>query len=85
MSVINSTAFDTLAEWAVDQSLSTSSYQLFSVLSAPSNGSTYIKDNTCSTMPWRAFALLQGLGCQIAPLVPPQKNVLEFFVGLDHS
>jgi hypothetical protein len=78
--VINGSAFNLLADWVVEQASANSSYNLFSVLNQPS-GKEYIADSTCSTMPWRAFGYLRGLGCDIASLVAPRRNLISYFVG----
>ena len=81
VAVINATAYNRLADWAVQQAQTVSSYELFTVIEKD-GGQTYLSDNTCSTMPWQAFRFLRdSLGCTVAALVPPRRNLVSFITG----
>lgn len=81
VAVINASAYNQLATWAVEQANTAASYELFSVVEKE-GGHAYVSDNTCSTMPWRAFRFLRdNLGCTVAALVPPRRNLVSFITA----
>ena len=84
ITVINRTAWAHLADWAVQAATETSDYNLFRVVENATSASTrvYQADNTCSSMPWRAFRFLRDeLGCDMTPLVPPRRNFVNYVTG----